>query len=300
MSGINGIICVNKPQDFTSFDVTAVMRRAAGTRKIGHGGTLDPMATGVLPVFIGRAAKAADLNPAQDKSYRAGFKLGLTTDTEDIWGTVQSENDAPADIDAVTGAVGEMRGEIMQTPSMYSAVKIGGKKLYELARQGVEIERPARAVTVYRAQLVSYDENTREGVLDIACSKGTYIRTIISDIGKRLGTGAVMTSIVRTSSGGFTLDDCEELEALRNMTPVELEKIIIPTERIFARYDEVVLDDKQKRLFLNGAVLDMGRMGIAYHENTNLRIKDGSGTFLGLGTADSKNGRRVKFLNVLG
>lgn len=184
MNEINGVICINKPQDFTSFDVVAIMRRAAGTRKIGHGGTLDPMATGVLPIYIGRAAKTADLNPVSDKRYRATFRLGVTTDTEDVWGKVLTKSEKPVTFAEITDAVKTMQGDIMQIPPMYSAVKINGKRLYDLARQGVEVERAARPVTVYSIELSDYDEEKRTGTLDIYCSKGTYIRTIISDIGK--------------------------------------------------------------------------------------------------------------------
>ena len=153
MNEINGVICINKPQDFTSFDIVAIMRRAAGTRKIGHGGTLDPMATGVLPIYIGRAAKTADLNPVSDKKYRAAFRLGITTDTEDVWGKVLTENNKTVILSEMTEAVKSMQGDIMQTPPMYSAVKVNGKRLYDLARQGIEIERAARPVTVYSIEL---------------------------------------------------------------------------------------------------------------------------------------------------
>lgn len=299
MTDINGIICVNKPQNFTSFDITAMMRRAAGTKKIGHGGTLDPMATGVLPVFIGRAAKAADLNPVQDKRYTAGFKLGVVSDTEDVWGNVTECDCRSYTTEEVFRAAQQLCGDILQTPPMYSAVKVGGKRLYELARQGIEVERKARPITVHSIKLLSYDEKSCEGTLDIHCSKGTYIRTIISDIGKILGTGAVMTGLVRTMSGGFTLADCIEAESIRTMTPEDTARLIIPTERIFSKYDEAILDGRQRRLFLNGAVLDMGKMNISYPENTALRIKDEDGVFLGLGICDNENGIRVKFLGVL-
>ena len=299
MSELNGIICVNKPQEFTSFDVIAIMRKAAGTRKIGHGGTLDPMATGVLPVFIGRAAKSTDLNPILDKRYKAGFKLGLTTDTEDIWGETLSESEKKVELSELSAAVKSMSGDIMQSPPMYSAVKVGGKKLYQLARQGIEIEREARAVTVHSIELLSYDEQSRTGELDIHCSKGTYIRTIISDIGKKLGVGAVMSSLCRTMSGGFSLDDCIGIDEIRNSTAEDLRKIIIPTERIYSCYDELVLDKKQRKLFMNGVILDMNRMKISYPEATVLRIKDEEGVFLGLGVVDNENGIRVKLLNVL-
>ena len=298
-SAVNGIICINKPQDFTSFDVIAVLRKAAGTRKLGHGGTLDPMATGVLPVFIGRAAKVTDLNPADDKRYTAGFRFGVSTDTEDVWGRELSSDDTPVDEEKLISAIGAMQGNIMQTPPMYSAVKVGGKKLYELARQGVEIERAARPITVHSIRLLSYDSDSRSGVLDIHCSKGTYIRTLICDIAKRLGTMGIMTSLVRTQSGGFTLADCYELDEIRNLAPEQLSEKTICTERLFEAYKEAVLSDKQRRMFLNGVTLDIGRMNVTAAEGETFRIMDQRGVFLGLGVADSENGIKQKFLNVL-
>lgn len=295
---INGVICINKPQDFTSFDVVAIMRRAAGTRKIGHGGTLDPMATGVLPIYIGRAAKTADLNPVSDKKYRATFRLGVTTDTEDVWGKVLTEDEKPVTLAEITDAVKAMQGDIMQMPPMYSAVKINGKRLYDLARQGIEVERAARPVTVYLIELSDYDRQNRTGTLDIHCSKGTYIRTIISDIGKKLGTGAIMTSLCRTMAAGFTLSDCHDIEKLRNMPPEDTAKLVLPTERVFSCYDEVSLDDAQKKLFMNGMILDCGRMGISYPADTRLRLKHGD-TFIGVAKVNEENGLKSVYLNII-
>lgn len=295
---INGVICINKPQDFTSFDVVAIMRRAAGTRKIGHGGTLDPMATGVLPIYIGRAAKTADLNPVSDKKYRATFRLGVTTDTEDVWGKVLTEDEKSVTLAEITDAVKAMQGDIMQMPPMYSAVKINGKRLYDLARQGIEVERAARPVTVYSIELSDYDRQNRTGTLDIHCSKGTYIRTIISDIGKKLGTGAIMTSLCRTMAAGFTLSDCHDIEKLRNMLPEDTAKLVLPTERVFSCYDEVSLDDAQKKLFMNGMILDCGRMGISYPADTRLRLKHGD-TFIGVAKVNEENGLKSVYLNII-
>ena len=295
---INGVICINKPQDFTSFDVVAIMRRAAGTRKIGHGGTLDPMATGVLPIYIGRAAKTADLNPVSNKKYRATFRLGVTTDTEDVWGKVLTEDEKPVTLAEITDAVKAMQGDIMQMPPMYSAVKINGKRLYDLARQGIEVERAARPVTVYSIELSDYDRQNRTGTLDIHCSKGTYIRTIISDIGKKLGTGAIMTSLCRTMAAGFTLSDCHDIEKLRNMPPEDTAKLVLPTERVFSCYDEVSLDDAQKKLFMNGMILDCGRMGISYPADTRLRLKHGD-TFIGVAKVNEENGLKSVYLNII-
>ena len=299
MSELNGVICVNKPQDFTSFDVVAIMRRAAGTRKIGHGGTLDPMATGVLPIYIGRAAKTADLNPVGDKRYRAMFRLGVTTDTQDVWGKTLSENGTAVPLGDITAAVKTMQGDIMQVPPMYSAVKVNGQRLYDLARKGIEVERKARPVTVHSITLSDYNENERTGVLDIHCSKGTYIRTIISDIGEKLGCGAIMTSLCRTMAAGFTLSDCHDIEALRGCTPEEIRSFIIPTERVFRSYEEITLDSKQKRLFMNGVVLDCKRMGLDVSAGSRFRLKSAEGEFIGVAQVDEENGLRSVYLNIL-
>ena len=299
MSELSGVICVNKPQDFTSFDVVAIMRRAAGTRKIGHGGTLDPMATGVLPIYIGRAAKTADLNPVGDKHYRASFRLGVTTDTQDVWGKTLCENGTAVPLSDITAAVNSMQGDIMQVPPMYSAVKVNGQRLYDLARKGIEVERKARPITVHSITLSDYDENERTGVLDIHCSKGTYIRTIISDIGEKLGCGAIMTSLCRTMAAGFTLRDCHDIETLRGCTPDEIRSLIIPTERVFSCYEEVTLDDRQRRLFTNGVVLDCKRMGLDVSAGTRLRLKSAEGEFIGVAQVDEENGLRSVYLNIL-
>ena len=212
MSELNGIICVYKPVGFTSFDVIAKMRGILKMKKLGHAGTLDPMAEGVLPVFAGCATKACDMLPDHDKVYRAGFRLGVTTDTQDSSGTVISENDTPVYKDGLISAAECFRGDIMQLPPMYSAVSVNGKRLYELARQGKTVEREPRPITVYSLDIKEYDEQTRSGVMEISCSKGTYIRTLINDIGDKLGCGGIMTSLVRTAACGFTLDDCVTIE----------------------------------------------------------------------------------------
>ena len=251
-----------------------------------------------LPIYIGRAAKTADLNPVSDKKYRATFRLGVTTDTEDVWGKVLTEDEKPVTLAEITDAVKAMQGDIMQMPPMYSAVKINGKRLYDLARQGIEVERAARPVTVYSIELSDYDRQNRTGTLDIHCSKGTYIRTIISDIGKKLGTGAIMTSLCRTMAAGFTLSDCHDIEKLRNMPPEDTAKLVLPTERVFSCYDEVSLDDAQKKLFMNGMILDCGRMGISYPADTRLRLKHGD-TFIGVAKVNEENGLKSVYLNII-
>ncbi len=298
MSELNGIICINKPRGFTSFDVAAVMRKAAGTRKIGHGGTLDPNATGVLPVFIGRAAKTVDLNPNQDKRYHAHFRLGIQTDTQDVWGETLKTSDRRVTKEELCRAVEAFNGDILQTPPMYSAVRVDGKRLYELARKGIEVERKARPITVYSAAVLSFDEDNQCGELDVKCSKGTYIRTLINDIGETLGSYASMSGLMRTEAAGFSLCDCIELEKARAMTTNELGAALIPTERIFSRYAEIQLDKKQRSMFINGAVLDCGKMGISPQAGEILRLKYEE-SFVGAAKCGGDGGLHSIYLNEL-
>lgn len=251
---MNGIIVVNKPQEFTSFDVVAITRGKMHTKKVGHSGTLDPMATGVLPVFVGGATKAISLVPDTDKSYRAGFRLGLTSDTLDIWGSCTSQRDVHISHERLQQVLQKFRGEIEQIPPMYSALKINGQKLCDLARQGIEVERKPRKITISSLKLLEFDGVN--GVIDVDCSSGTYIRTLCDDIGNALGTGAVMTSLCRTRACGFDLSQAVTVEDLRS----EKEIPLIPVESVFKPYRKVVLDDVQLRLYLNGVRLDVDRI----------------------------------------
>ncbi len=274
---MNGIILINKPQNFTSFDVVAVVRKKFGTKKVGHGGTLDPMATGVLPVFIGCATKAVDLLPDSGKSYRAGFRLGLTSDTLDIWGELSEE--IPVDIGkpALEAVLERFRGEIEQTPPMYSALKVGGRKLCDLARQGIEVERKARKITISRLDLLSFDG--KNGVIEVDCSTGTYIRTLVDDIGKALGTGAVMTELCRTRACGFELSECVSIEELREKPLDELK--LLSVENVFRDLPETVLDEVQTRMYLNGVRLDADRLAEKPPIDELIRVY-GNGEFLGV------------------
>ena len=191
---MNGIICVNKPAGFTSFDVVAKLRGILREKRLGHGGTLDPMATGVLPVFVGTATKACDIMPDNTKSYRAGFRFGETTDTQDVTGEVLTRSDIEVSEETLKAVIPEFIGDVIQIPPMYSAVQVNGQRLYDLARKGVEVEREARQIQVFALELISYDPDMRERILDISCGKGTYIRTRISDIGARLGCGGPQLS----------------------------------------------------------------------------------------------------------
>lgn len=277
---MTGIICVNKPQEFTSFDVVASMRRCFGTKKIGHGGTLDPMATGVLPVFVGGATRAVDLVPDSSKSYRAGFRLGFVSDTQDIWGKLRSRCENGISEAEMLMGLEEFRGEIMQLPPMYSALKVNGQKLCDLARRGIEVERKPRPVTISRLELVSFDGT--DGILEVECSGGTYVRTLINDIGESLGTGAVMTSLCRTKSCGFTLEQCHELEDIRTASQQQLEQWLIPVESVFAECPEIPLDEVQTRMYLNGVRLDADRLEVRTQEGVLSRVISG-GKFLGVG-----------------
>ena len=235
----NGVVIINKEIGPTSQGVVNRVKRIFGASKAGHTGTLDPMATGVLPVLIERGVKASEFMLSSDKHYIATLLLGLTTDTEDVTGETLTESDAIPTESEVLSAVGSFIGRYMQTPPMYSALKVGGKKLCDLAREGVTIEREAREVTIH--SLVATRINDREYTLDVRCSKGTYIRTLCADIGARLGCGGCMKTLCRASASGFTLDDAHTLTELENMTESEREKCIFPVEYIFLRYDEVKL-----------------------------------------------------------
>ncbi len=280
---MNGVIVVNKPQNFTSFDVVAVMRGCYRTKKVGHSGTLDPMATGVLPVFIGSATKAVSILPDSGKSYRAGFRLGLTSDTLDIWGKCSEQRTVNVSESALRDVLERFLGEIDQVPPMYSALKVNGQKLCDLARQGIEVERQPRKITISRLELLGFDG--ADGVIDVDCSSGTYIRALVDDIGAALGTGAVMTSLVRTRACGYSIDEAYPLAELKEKPPDGLERLLLPTESVFGDYPEIHLDGEQKRLYLNGVRLDANRLrGVP--EGDFFRVY--AGEFLGIAkiTAD--------------
>lgn len=266
---MNGILCMNKPQDFTSFDVIAKLRGILKIKRLGHAGTLDPMATGVLPVFVGTATKACDILPDNEKSYLAGFKTGLITDTQDITGRTVSEFSKRVTKEEIIDILPKFTGSVMQLPPMYSAVSVNGKRLYDLARQGIEVEREKREIFIDEIRLEQFNEDTQEGKLYVSCSKGTYIRTIINDIGELLGCGAVMTSLVRLSSGGFKLEQClsfADVEKARDEN--RLEELIIPVEKVFSSLARLRLNEVQTRMYKNGVKLDLARVN-NIKENVN-------------------------------
>ena len=282
----NGIIPVNKPMGFTSFDVVAKCRGILKTKKIGHAGTLDPMATGVLPIFIGTATKACDMLPDNDKAYIAEFKLGIKTDTEDITGKVikQDEN-VSVKKDDILSVIPLFTGEIMQIPPMYSAVSVGGKRLYELARKGIEVERTPRKITIYKLSLESFDEEEKTGKLYIECSKGTYIRTLISDIAEKAGSIATMTSLVRVKASGFSLSECITLDELSELSdPYEK---LVSIEKVFSYLPRIEIKGAQERMYRNGIRLSLKKMQFKKGENEYAVF--GENEFLGIATADYEN-----------
>lgn len=283
---MNGILCINKPQEYTSFDVIARIRGMSKTKRVGHSGTLDPMATGVLPVFIGMATKACDLLPDDNKEYEASFALGTETDTLDCWGTVKRTCASHVREEELLALLPQFTGEIEQIPPMYSAVRINGQRLYDIARQGREIEREPRKVTVMSLSCTSFDEEKQCGTLSICCSKGTYIRTIISDLGGLLGCGAMMTGLVRTKACGFTLTDCVTLEQAQELTADgTLESKLLPVDRLFYHLPRISLNEVQAIKFKNGVRLDLNRVKHKQIETMH-RVYAPDKTFLGLATLD--------------
>lgn len=288
---MKGVLCVNKPEDFTSFDVIAKLRGILRIKRLGHGGTLDPMATGVLPVFVGTATKACDIMPDTDKSYIAGFRLGQTTDTQDITGTVLTESDKPVSLAELEATLPEFTGSIMQLPPMYSAVQVDGKRLYDLARQGIEVERAPRKIEVRSLHIFEYDEEKREGAIEIDCGKGTYIRTIIHDIGERLGCGGIMTSLVRTSSGGFRYNECHTLEEIQRAADEgRAEELIIPIERVFDSLPKLYLSPVQTRMYSNGVKLDIERVHGISEKADRYSVYGSDRSFIGTAVTDREAG----------
>ena len=245
---MNGIVIVDKPRDWTSQDVTARLRRVFQTRRIGHGGTLDPMATGVLPVFVGRATRGVEFFEHAEKTYETVLRLGLTTDTEDITGTVLTESP----VSVTDGQIGEtleaFRGEVMQIPPMYSALKVNGQKLCDLARKGKTVERQPRPITIHELTLLEQGENTLR--LRVRCSKGTYIRTLCKDIGEKLGCGGCMESLRRVSAGEYTIAEAVPLQDL--LDTAEPEAYLRGVDTMFRNYPAVTLTANQENRCRNG------------------------------------------------
>lgn len=291
MSELEGILLIDKPAGFTSFDVVARLRGMTHTRRIGHAGTLDPMATGVLPVFFGRSAKAIELLPDHDKTYLASFALGVTTDTQDNTGEVLSCSGEFASKREVEAAIPEFIGEQPQLPPMYSAVRVKGQRLYDLARQGVEVKREPRMITVYDIALVSADEKSGLYTVRVSCSRGTYIRTLCHDLGARLGCGAVLTALRREKACGFSVSDCITMEdAQRLADEKNLTERLFPVSSAFAYLQKLYLTEKQAVHFKNGVNLGLSQFKSKPADGLDLAVFEESGRFLGIAVPDRKSG----------
>ncbi len=245
---MNGIVIVDKPQEWTSQDVTARLRRVFNTRRIGHGGTLDPMATGVLPVFVGRGTRGVEFFEHAEKTYETVLRLGLTTDTEDVWGETQEERPVEFTGEKLEEVLESFRGEILQVPPMYSALKVNGQKLCDLARKGKEVERQPRPITIHELTLLETGENTLR--LRVRCSKGTYIRTLCKDIGEALGCGGCMQELRRVSAGEYTIAEAVPLQVL--LETEDPGQYLRTVDTMFRNYPDVKLTPNQEKRCRNG------------------------------------------------
>lgn len=274
---MNGIIVINKPMGKTSHDMVYFVRRLTGIKKVGHTGTLDPGATGVLPVCIGNATKVCDMLTNSDKTYKVSFVLGMTTDTLDADGEILTEQPVFCGEEDIKKAAAEFLGEISQIPPMYSAVKVNGRKLYELAREGAQIERKKRRVTIKRIEITDIDMENFIVDMEVDCSKGTYIRTLCDDIGMKLGCGAYVNKLERRKSGIFTIENSYTPEELLKMKETgRLSECIIPPDNLFLEYPKIVVEDWQAEKIKNGVRLKYSGL----KEESRCRIYDDKGEFL--------------------
>lgn len=249
----NGIFLMNKPKDFTSHDVIAKLRGILKFKKIGHSGTLDPMATGVLPIFLGYATRASDYASAMSKEYIVKFKLGIETDTLDITGKILNTSDKTVSKEEIILAINSFQGEIKQIPPMYSAIQINGQRLYDLARKGISVDRPSRNVTIHSIDILDIKD---EISVKLLVSKGTYIRSFCSDVGKQLGTYAVMTDLIRTKSGEYSIENTFSFDQIKNLVEKDnLSDILIKTDTVFKKFPRVDVDDYGYSRILNGAFI---------------------------------------------
>lgn len=252
MNNINGVILLDKPTGISSHDAVNMLRKIVGTKRVGHTGTLDPLATGVLPMCIGSATKAAELLTCENKEYTAEMVLGMTTDTGDCEGNVLTECGFSLTEEQIRRAAESFVGSISQLPPMYSAKKVGGKKLYELARDGITVERKPENITIHELTVTDIDMEYFMVSFHVRCSKGTYIRVLCEDIGRKLGCGAYMNKLRRTASGAFKISDCKTIEEIKAAAESgALGELVIPTDTLFD-YKKIILSDKQTARFANG------------------------------------------------
>lgn len=288
-----GILPVIKPVGISSHDVVNKIRRLYGIKRVGHAGTLDPLASGVLVVLVGRAAKACEYISSDTKKYRACLRLGIETDTEDITGQALNEYSGQMPSrERVRQVCAKFTGRIMQIPPMYSALKVDGKKLYELARRGVTVERQAREIEIFSLECTN-TERQDEYILDVTCSGGTYIRTLCADIGRALGTGGVMASLERTSACGIDISECYRLEKLEGMSAEQLLGGLIDTERLFDDLERIVLPKFFEKLFRDGCPIYQKKLGVELEAGERVRICSQDGEFFALGETGIDGGEGV-------
>lgn len=286
---MNGILIMDKPAGFTSFDVVAKLRGICGTKKIGHGGTLDPMATGVLPVFIGSAAKAVDMQPRQDKTYEATILLGISTDTGDVTGEVTAQADVTAGEAELQNVLPQFVGESQQLPPMYSAVKLHGKPLYRYAREGKTVERKPRPIVVHRIEYLGKGEEANQYKIRVHCSKGTYIRVLVEDIGKVLGLPATLAALRRTQAGLFTLAHAQTFAQVQQAKDEgRLQTLFLPVQTVFEEMPKLDLTPENALRLQSGAPVygvrqPVGRYGLFV-----------AGQFLGLGLLEEDGILRIE------
>lgn len=284
---MNGIILVDKPQDWTSHDVVAKLRGILHERRIGHSGTLDPLATGLLVVFVGRATRAVEFAEADSKEYIAGLRLGIATDTQDISGSIISRCDAIPARETVICAVNGFVGEIDQIPPMYSAIKVGGKKLYELARRGESVERKSRRISINSIDVVGEDGD--DLLLKVSCSKGTYIRTLCHDIGEKLGCGACMSSLRRTAAGVFLIENAHSIEEIQAAAANgDLQNFLLPLDTLFAQYPVLTVNENRTKRLKTGNIINFNAPDGKY------RVYSESGEFLLLGEISDGKLKTIK------
>ncbi len=275
----SGIICINKPSGMTSHDVVNRLRRLYNTKKVGHTGTLDPMATGLLIVLVGNAVKASEYLMSGNKSYTAGLRLGMTSDTEDISGNITSRCETIPKKEEVLEACKNFVGNIMQIPPMYSAIKIGGKKLVDIARNGETVDREPRQITIYSLECETVNEESGDYLLKVECSKGTYIRTLCADIGASLSCGGLMSSLKREHNCGFSLADSHTLEELEELSIEEREGLLIPIDKAFSDHTPLILAPYYAGLAKNGVRLFTSKVAPNASEGEKFRLYEGDRFF---------------------
>lgn len=292
----DGILNIYKPEKWTSHDVVAVLRRLTGVKKIGHTGTLDPMARGVLPVCIGKATRIIEYMENEKKTYRCGMRLGLLTDTLDIWGKVLEEKPAAADEEEVRKVLASYIGTTKQIPPMYSALKVKGKKLYEYAREGKEVEIKKREITIDGIYDISFDKDRQEIYFTCICSRGTYIRSLCRDIGEDLGTAGTMISLERLANGPFKAEDAADIEKLKEYSPAEIEALLIPLDMPLAEHGRICLDDNRVKKFCNGNTVGLEAGDICREAEEKYNVYDERGRFLGIGVCEGRSCKPEKIL----